>query len=423
MDQDVANQIRSAIRVNDLDKVRTLLTEYPAMIKLEQPGPTWMDVALDAPVAAAGRTDMLHLLITLGCDVNESMFQDGTLSRVISRGKLEVLRCLLEHGANPNMGNPLILAIRREGRNSLEFVKLLQQHGADIHRCFPLGTDGKLMNALSLATIHKKQDVVEFLQSLGAHPPAEASRLERQAPTKKPGRSQRSGAFWKSVMAIAAAGNTASSMPEHDLKSPFDQIYRSLIAAIPDVIESFTYPEPLCLVRVYYYDSHAPSTYLDFRCVSVRERQEVLKKQQHKPSGPLYYLWAAGEECGTSLPATIPENPESSSGILAGWNLYSMNPDKQIKGLFAEVNSLLDQDSNLYMTEFRKTLQRVTLKLNELDWKQICEVSDDFVIIPADGSRFFGRDEDDIEQGMPAERLKLLQSRGFLGPPESLLRS
>src|SRR5687768_4379251 len=89
----------------------------------------------------------------------------------------------------------------------------------------------------------------------------------------------------------------------------FDAIQPLLVDAIPKVVGSVKYDEPLCIVRVYYYDTHAPCTYLDFRCVSVRQRQQAIT---NKGKGALEYLWGPGEECGTRPKVSIPSDPDQS---------------------------------------------------------------------------------------------------------------
>lgn len=51
-------------------------------------------------------------------------------------------------------------------------VKLLEQHGADLHRVYPYG-DGRPINALSMAIDWSQEDVAEYLRSKGAVLPDE----------------------------------------------------------------------------------------------------------------------------------------------------------------------------------------------------------------------------------------------------------
>jgi hypothetical protein len=197
----------------------------------------------------------------------------------------------------------------------------------------------------------------------------------------------------------------------------FDAIQPLLVDGIPKAIGSVKHETPICIVRVYYYDTHAPCTYLDFRCVSVLQREQTIKS---KGKDGLDYLWSSGEECGTRPNVSIPSDPDQSQ-IARTLNVFGDRTDAKIAKLFAKVYRLLGDDEDEYMPSFRAALQSVTMKLNQTDWQQVCEVTDDFVVVPADGSMFFCDDEADLIGGVPAERIALLQSRGFLGPSNALL--
>ena len=55
--------------------------------------------------------------------------------------------------------------------------------------------------------------------------------------------------------------------------------------------------------------------------------------------------------------------------------------------------------------------QRVALQLNALDWRTMLQVTDDFIVFPADGSHSFCDDLGDMAASVPKPRLRLLQSR------------
>lgn len=180
---------------------------------------------------------------------------------------------------------------------------------------------------------------------------------------------------------------------------PFEAIQPLLVDAIPRAIAALDMDDPLCIVRVYYYDTHAPCAYVDFRFVSAQARQRILDE---KGKNGLFYLWGSGEEAGIRPSITIPADCLETEG--------------QLSRLLAMIYALLGQNEDLYMRSYRAALQAVTRELNAKDWSEICPVSDDFVIVPADGSQHFANEHDDLVQGIPPERLELLRSRGFFGP-------
>ncbi len=124
-------------------------------------------MALLPYVAGEGRIDLTEHLLSIGIDINK----DGPLEAALDNCQLEVVKLLLEKGADPNLDRTLISAINAD-EHSFEFVKLLVEHGADIHRCFTFGPPGTpLVNALSWSIVKGEEEIEEYLRSLGAEMP------------------------------------------------------------------------------------------------------------------------------------------------------------------------------------------------------------------------------------------------------------
>jgi hypothetical protein len=187
----------------------------------------------------------------------------------------------------------------------------------------------------------------------------------------------------------------------------FEKIKPLLLQAIPEYIRATPIADPLAIVRLYYYDTHAPSTYLDFMYVSHQQRQVALDSED-----PMVDLWCSTEDCGSRPKIEIPRE------------LPLTALDQELTALFAKIYEVLSEDEyeETGMELFRAALQSVARQLNQMDWRSICNVTDDFVIVPADGSMHFGDDEPDILAAIPPDRLALLHARGFLGPPDNLFR-
>lgn len=186
-------------------------------------------------------------------------------------------------------------------------------------------------------------------------------------------------------------------------KDVFDKIQSLLISTIPETIGSLEFDGPLCVLRIYYYDTHAPYTYLDFRCITAAERQKVLDEQG---KDALLHIWAAGEECGVRPCVALPNDPPATV------------VDEHLRTLFATVFDQLLEDEEVGMRCFRSALQSVSRRLNALNWTSVCTVTDDFVIAPADGSQFFCDEYDDLTNSIPVDKLELLRARGFFGLTE-----
>ena len=177
----------------------------------------------------------------------------------------------------------------------------------------------------------------------------------------------------------------------------FDQLIPLLIDAIPRSIAALRLSESICCLRVYYYDTHAPSAYLLLKPVTESFRNQLLASQGRSA---LFYLWGSGEPKGDG-PQTI---------------LGDSDADRATAELFNRIYELLCDDENRHMPAYRQALHRVAQQLNARDWSQICPVTDDFVVVPADGSMHFVDELADIAGSIPSASLELLRSRGLLGP-------
>jgi hypothetical protein len=73
-----------------------------------------------------------------------------------------------------------------------------------------------------------------------------------------------------------------------------------------------------------------------------------------------------------------------------------------------------DTEENLAL--LRETIRRVAKELNKLDWRHYCNPTDDFVVFPADGSHTYYDDFGDMKASVPAKTIRLLRSKGLIGP-------
>ena len=187
------------------------------------------------------------------------------------------------------------------------------------------------------------------------------------------------------------------------MSNPFTAIQPLLIEAIPRAIGSFKQFETISIVRLYYYDTHAPCTYIDFRVVTASQRRQTLDAGGRDA---LYDLWESAEECGEQPNVAIPSDPPMDK------------LDRQIAAQCAAIYERLCENEDTAMEHWRFAVQSVARQLNAMDWNSIASVTDDFVIVPADGSQFFSDEYPDLMNAIPSERLGLLNSRGYLGAGE-----
>ena len=125
--------------------------------------------------------EMIHFLISLGSDVNQLREGRGSrrvLSNAIGNASFDVAKAILESGADPNAGLPILDAVLCESGDARERVQLLEHYGANLHVVYPFGPNSVPMTPLGLATLYGLDDVVSYLRSRGARLPSKYSPQE-----------------------------------------------------------------------------------------------------------------------------------------------------------------------------------------------------------------------------------------------------
>ncbi len=125
-------------------------------------------------VARKDDVELTAFLLDEGMEINPPEVKRGCPSALVAalhHDALGAAEFLLERGSDPNEDRTLISAINAK-KYSLQFVKLLVEHGADIYRCFSFGPNATV-NALSWAIGNGKHDIADYLRSKGAVMPDE----------------------------------------------------------------------------------------------------------------------------------------------------------------------------------------------------------------------------------------------------------
>lgn len=160
-----------AIRAQDTIKIRGLYAEYPELHHSNIAGnsneETWLGVA-----ASRGLLDSARELTSLGYDMNAIEVQGGDtpLILAISNDHESFVDYLLQLGADPNLGRPMLASMCSDLQpdRQLKYLKLLMKHGADVNRLYDLyGDKNNLFSALDFAP---NEEVRQFLVSHGALP-------------------------------------------------------------------------------------------------------------------------------------------------------------------------------------------------------------------------------------------------------------
>lgn len=189
---------------------------------------------------------------------------------------------------------------------------------------------------------------------------------------------------------------------ERSMAESFLQIQPLLKEAIPQAIQRAKIAQPICILRLYFWDNHAPKGELGLWTVTEPKRLRILAKNgKDTPSA----LWLSGEDPSDGRVYVPAEGHPDPDG-------------EKLHAYFQDIHRLVCKDPKKYMPIYRKSLQDVARAMNQLDWSKFTRVTDDFVVVPADGSQYFGGGDDytDIVASVPMERIKLLEQGGFIGP-------
>ena len=162
------HEARSAISIliregGDFEKIVELLNENPDARPLL--GESWIEFA-----GNAGRSDLVRHLYETGSSFEQSNESGGALAGIVHAGDEDAVRWMLAKGADPNVSSDPIMWAVSDGR--LDILKLLVEHGADINVVFGLPP----RTPLSQSIMFHRNDITEYLRSIGAKmPPGEES--------------------------------------------------------------------------------------------------------------------------------------------------------------------------------------------------------------------------------------------------------
>src|SRR4051794_29022695 len=162
----------NAIEAGDAKKFERLLRKHPELFRYPDGRSMWLSDA-----ASAGQLPIVQLLVRMGVDVNEPANADsvpcpeGVVYRAAAEGHLEVVRWLLDQGAEVNHvvgGHTRCYALTHAARDGhLEVVRLLVERGADVNACWAG------MTPLSHALNAGQDEVAAYLRSVGGKEPHE----------------------------------------------------------------------------------------------------------------------------------------------------------------------------------------------------------------------------------------------------------
>lgn len=175
----------SHVENGELDKAEKLLDKHTGLVSVDTGMGTWLHNA-----AAENDLEMAAMLLEKGCDLKATYcvgkHQLSALDTAISSDAPEVVEFLLLAGADSSNQRCVLSAIVGKKRRSLEIIKVLETHGADLNAVFDNENTGEKINALSHAIAYERHDVVAYLKSRGCVLPGEARSLHAESQSQNP---------------------------------------------------------------------------------------------------------------------------------------------------------------------------------------------------------------------------------------------
>jgi ankyrin repeat protein len=159
--QNIAKDIREAIRAGDLKRVKALIGDNDKRLAMMTPFGTWLHVA-----SSFGQYEIVKYLVERGADVNARGGIEGgaPLDAAASEGHVDIVRVLLAHGALMDTSeperNPLFGAIYG---GHAEVAKVLIDAGIDTTVKYT-GESMKNMDALAFAREQQQPEIERMLR-------------------------------------------------------------------------------------------------------------------------------------------------------------------------------------------------------------------------------------------------------------------
>lgn len=181
-------------------------------------------------------------------------------------------------------------------------------------------------------------------------------------------------------------------------KAALKQIEDILFTEVPKAAKAARITEPVYCLRIWYNGTDSSEDAIPhLLLIKDSTRQKFLTKYGDDPLMLCDYLWSADEATfeGFSYDVSLPD-----TDLLAPYKVW--------------YDYLCDQDEDEELQPFREMVQRVSKKLNQLDWTAMIPVTDDFVVFPADGSHTFCDDLGDLQASISPAQWKHFESKDWI---------
>ena len=161
---EIAKEIRSAIKKDDIEKVKELIENNIEMLNWMTPFGTWLHVA-----ATHGKFEIVKYCIEMGMNINDKgdISDSGAINSAASEGHYEIVKYLISCGAELDVSepdkNPLFSAIYGGHK---EIVELLLEKGIDASIRYS-GENMTNMSAYDFAIERGEIDIANMLKLHG----------------------------------------------------------------------------------------------------------------------------------------------------------------------------------------------------------------------------------------------------------------
>jgi hypothetical protein len=180
-DKAIIPQLTAAVENGDLDAARAVLEQHPGLLAQYRDGAFQMRLA-----ARKNNPSMIALLAEFGGNINAPELDgspEGPVADAAGFGAVDAVRWFLEHGAPiNNQVNGVVRCIplsRAIIDGHFEVVRVLVEGGADFNAAWAN------RNALTYAIMYKRKEIEDYLRSKGAVEPGQTappSEPEEQTP-------------------------------------------------------------------------------------------------------------------------------------------------------------------------------------------------------------------------------------------------